>query len=119
MGLLTVFILAFWYLNTKVAVEAFDTPESISLKIPEESGETKKNSVVLEISENIKYHLNDEEIEFLEIERRLLDLRKTTENNELTVVLKAEKTVPVEKIVEIMEIVNKNELKVILTVHPN
>ncbi|MEO1033049.1 MAG: biopolymer transporter ExbD [Bacteroidota bacterium] len=120
-GLALVLIAGFWYLNSKTVVETVIEPKSISLIIPESSEKNKdsaKNkSIELKITNDLTYHLEGEEIDFLDIEKRLLDLDQAKEDKKLLIVLRKEKSVPVNKVVEIMEIANKNKFKLIMAVN--
>ena len=51
-----------------------------------------------------------------EIEQYLLDNLKNQENQ--TIVLRAEEGVPIEKAVKVLDIANRNKFKVILAVRP-
>jgi biopolymer transport protein ExbD len=46
-------------------------------------------------------------------------LAKLSSEDQPTIVLRAEKSVPVENVVKVMDIANRNKFKVILAVKPN
>mgnify|MGYP003673422074 CR=1 FL=1 len=71
------------------------------------------NSVVVKINKDLIVFINDIEYDIKDTEEVLLE---KAVNDDLTIVLTAEKSVPVENIVNFMDMANKNSFKVILAV---
>ncbi|MFD2916413.1 ExbD/TolR family protein [Psychroserpens luteus] len=74
------------------------------------------NSVVVKINKDLIVFINDIEYDIKDTEEVLLE---KAVNDDLTIVLRAEKSVPIENIVNFMDMANKNSFKVILAVKPS
>lgn len=74
------------------------------------------NSVVVKINKDLVVFIDDVEFDITDIEDVLLE--KAVKDS-LTIVLRAEDSVPVENIVNVMDMANKNNFKVIMGVKPN
>ncbi|MEM5566968.1 biopolymer transporter ExbD [Psychroserpens sp. AS72] len=75
-----------------------------------------KNTVVVKINKDLIVYVDDIQRDVIDIENILL---KKASNDSLTIVLKAEKSVPVEHIVKVMDIANRNKFKVIFALKPD
>ncbi len=119
-GLAVIILTVFWF---NVTMEFVNTPESMSLvepKITEGKKDSKdRTSVKLKITNDLDYILEEDQIDFESLEERLLKLDETNESDELIIALYSENAVPVNKIVQIMDIANRNKFKVILAVNPD
>ena len=110
------FILLLFFL----IVSTLANPNVIKLSVPKATSNTKaKQTVVVSIDKNGDYFVGTRAVSF----ERLSDVLKpalANENLEPTIVINAEKSVPVENIVNVMEIANKLGAKVVLaTKRPN
>ena len=106
-----VFLLLVFFLLTSNA------PNSLDLLLPKAKGKsTNTQNVSVTIDKDLKYYVNNEQIngEYIEIE-----LRKALEGQEKpTIILRAEESVAIKEAVNVMDIANKNDYKVILAVRP-
>ncbi|NAS32274.1 biopolymer transporter ExbD [Flavobacteriaceae bacterium R38] len=94
-----------------------NSPNALDLLLPKAKGKsTNTQNVAVSINKNLDYYIDSQKVnpEFLEIElkRRLKGVDKPT------IILRAEESVPIEKAVNIMDIANQNNFKVILAVRP-
>jgi biopolymer transport protein ExbD len=106
-----VFLLLVFFLLTSNA------PNALDLLLPKAKGKsTNTQNVSVTIDKDLKYYVNNEQIngEYIEIE-----LKKALEGQEKpTVILRAEESVAIKEAVNVMDIANKNNYKVILAVRP-
>ncbi|HYG03431.1 MAG TPA: biopolymer transporter ExbD [Chryseosolibacter sp.] len=104
------FILLLFFL----IVSTLANPNVIKLQLPKATSNTKaRQTVVVSINEKGEYYVGTNRVSY---ERLQSTLRPAlaNENLEPTIVINAEKSVPVEKIVNVMEIANKLGAKVVL-----
>ena len=109
-----VFLLLIFFMIASTLV----TTNAIDILLPKASGKTEnKRSVAVSITKNLNYYIDQKLVGSSVLENELL---KTLSNeSKPTIVLRAEKTVPVENVVKVMDIANRNKIKVILAVKPN
>lgn len=95
-----------------------NSPNALDLLLPKAKGKsTNTQNVSVSIDKNLQYFVNNERIngEYIEIE-----LRKALEGQEKpTIILRAEESVAIKEAVNVMDIANRNNYKVILAVRPN
>jgi len=107
-----VFLLLVFFMLTSNA------PNALDLLLPKAKGKsTNTQNVSVTIDKNLKYYVNNEQIngEYIEIE-----LKKALEGQEKpTIILRAEESVAIKEAVNVMDIANRNSYKVILAVRPN
>ncbi|MDO6490450.1 MAG: biopolymer transporter ExbD [Cellulophaga sp.] len=104
-----VFLLLVFFMLTSNA------PNALDLLLPKAKGKsTNTQNVSVSINKNLEYFVNSEKINGKYIE---IELKKALEGQEKpTIILRAEETVPVKEAVNVMDIANKNNYKVILAV---
>ncbi len=106
-----VFLLLVFFMLTSNA------PNALDLLLPKAKGKsTNTQNVSVTIDKNLKYFVNNEQInkEYIEIE-----LKKALEGQEKpTIILRAEENVAIKEAVNVMDIANRNSYKVILAVRP-
>lgn len=106
-----VFLLLVFFLLTSNA------PNALDLLLPKAKGKsTNTQNVSVTIDKDLNYYVNNEQIngEYIEIE-----LKKALEGQEKpTIILRAEQTVAIKEAVNVMDIANRNNYKVILAVRP-
>jgi biopolymer transport protein ExbD len=107
-----VFLLLIFFMLASTLV----TTNAIDILLPKASGKTEnKKSVAVSIKKNLTYYIDQERVGISVLETKLLNvLAKETKP---TIVLRAEKSVPVEHVVKVMDIANRNKFKVILAVN--
>ena len=104
-----VFLLLIFFMltSTLVATNALD------LVLPNSSAQTvKMQRVSVSINENFVYFIDKEAVELKYIEAQLID--KLAGQDEQVVVLRVDKSVPVEYAVEVMDIAYRNKFKIVL-----
>ncbi|QLE01569.1 biopolymer transporter ExbD [Galbibacter sp. BG1] len=106
-----VFLLLVFFMLTS------NTPNALDLLLPKAKGKsTNTQNVSVSINKDLDVYVDNVKVkpEFVETElkRRLKDVEKPT------IILRAEKSVPIDNAVNIMDIANQNNYKVILAVRP-
>ena len=90
---------------------------AIDILLPKASGKTEnKKSLSVTIDKDLTYYIDQKKVSSSKLEQLLIKELKPTTNP--TIVLRAEKTVPVDNVVKVMDISNRNKFKVILAVSP-
>jgi biopolymer transport protein ExbD len=108
-----VFLLLIFFMLTSTLV----TVNALDIILPKAQGKTENNkSVAVSITKNLDFYVDKKKVKESEIEQYLLDNLKSQENQ--TIVLRAEEGVPIEKAVKVLDIANRNKIKVILAVRP-
>lgn len=109
-----VFLLLIFFMIASTLV----TTNAIDIILPSASGKTEnKESTAVSIKKDLTYYINQKRVGESVLESQLLDIMANQESP--TIVLRAEKSVPVENVVKVMDIANRNKFKVILAVKPN
>jgi len=109
-----VFLLLIFFMIASTLV----TTNAIDILLPTASGKTEnKKSVAVSIKKDLSFYIDQSKVEVQDLETELLQrLQKETAP---TLVLRAEKSVPVDYVVKVMDIANRNKFKIILAVNPN
>ena len=107
-----VFLLLIFFMLTA------NSPNALDLLLPKAKGKsTNTQNVSVTINRNLEYFVNNEQINGAYIE---IELKKALEGLENpTIILRAEESVAIKEAVNIMDIANRNNYKVILAVRPN
>ncbi|MGS2737603.1 ExbD/TolR family protein [Sinomicrobium sp. M5D2P17] len=103
-------LLVFFMLTSSV-------PNALDLLLPKAKGKsTNVQNVSVSINKKLEYYMDNLKVnpEFLETELK----RKLKDQENPTIILRAEEGVPIEKAVDVMDIANRNSYKVILAVRP-
>ena len=109
-----VFLLLIFFMLTSTLV----TVNALDIILPKAQGKTEsKKSTSVSITKKLEFYVDKTKIKESEIEQYLLKNVVNSEN--ATIVLRAEEGVPIEKAVNILDIANRNKIKVILAVRPN
>lgn len=109
-----VFLLLIFFMIASTLV----TTNAIDIILPTASGKTEnKKSTSVSIKKDLSYYIDQKRVGESVLESQLLDIMANQESP--TIVLRAEKSVPVENVVKVMDIANRNKFKVILAVKPN
>ncbi len=107
-----VFLLLIFFMLTA------NSPNALDLLLPKAKGKsTNTQNVSVSIDKNLQYFVNNERIngDYIEIE-----LRKALKGQDKpTIILRAEESVAIKEAVNVMDIANRNNYKVILAVRPN
>ena len=109
-----VFLLLIFFMIASTLV----TTSAIDIILPKASGKTEnKKSIAVSIKKDLTYYIDQKRVGESVLESQLIDIMSTQVSP--TIVLRAEKSVPVENVVKVMDIANRNKFKVILAVQPN
>ncbi|NBL63628.1 biopolymer transporter ExbD [Flavobacterium sp. NST-5] len=108
-----VFLLLIFFMLTSTMV----TTNALDLVLPKAKGKTDNNkSISVSIDKDLNFFIDKEPVAEAELESRLLGI--FTNNPEKSLVLRAEEGVPIEKAVSVLDIANRNQIKVVLAVRP-
>ena len=104
-----VFLLLIFFMLTSTLV----TTNALDLVLPNSTAQTvKKQRVSVSINENFEYFIDKEAVELRYIEAQLID--KLVGQDDQVVVLRVDKSVPLEYAVEVMDIAYRNKFKIVL-----
>tara|TARA_B110001454_G_C12617484_1_gene391432 strand:- start:431 stop:826 length:396 start_codon:yes stop_codon:yes gene_type:complete len=108
-----VFLLLIFFMIASTLAKQLDT---IDVKLPKAEGKTEnRNAISVTINNNNKFYINSASISKARFKNQLLyevNLKKTP-----SIILRAEKNVDIEQVVYVMNIANKNGIKVVLAVN--
>ena len=106
-----VFLLLIFFMIASTLV----TTNAIDIILPKASGKTEnKKSTAVSIKKDLTYYIDQKRVGESVLESQLISILSKQESP--TIVLRAEKSVPVENVVKVMDIANRNKFKVILFV---
>ena len=109
-----VFLLLIFFMLASTLV----TTSAIDILLPKASGKTEnKKSVAVSIKEDLTYYIYQKRVGESVLENQLVQILSS--ESQPTIVLRAEQSVPVQHVVKVMDIANRNKFKVILAVKPN
>ena len=109
-----VFLLLIFFMIASTLVST----SAIDIILPKASGKTEnKKSIAVSIKKDLTYYIDEKRVGESVLENELIAALSNEEKP--TVVLRAEKSVPVENVVKVMDIANRNKFKVILAVKPS
>ncbi|GAL63319.1 ExbD/TolR family protein [Algibacter lectus] len=109
-----VFLLLIFFMIASTLV----TTNAIDILLPKASGKTEnKKSIAVSIKKDLTYYIDQSRVGESVLESELI--AALSKKEQPTIVLRAEKSVPVEHVVKVMDIANRNKFKVILAVQPN
>jgi len=109
-----VFLLLIFFMIASTLV----TTNAIDILLPKASGKTEnKKSLAVSIKKDLSFYIDQSKVEVQNLETELIQLLQ--KEAAPTLVLRAEKSVPVDYVVKVMDIANRNKFKIILAVNPN
>lgn len=108
-----VFLLLIFFMLTSTMV----TTNALDLVLPKAKGKTDSNkNIAVSIDKDLQFYIDKEKISETELEPRLLSILGTDKTK--AIILRAEEGVPIEKAVSVLDIANRNQIKVVLAVRP-
>ncbi|NHN27295.1 biopolymer transporter ExbD [Flavobacterium jejuense] len=108
-----VFLLLIFFMLTSTMV----TTNALDLVLPKGKGKTDSNkSISVSIDKDLSFFIDKNKIDETQLETLLLGLVANAENK--AIVLRAEKSVPHEKVVYVMDIAYRNGIKMVVAVNP-
>jgi|SRR5690606_39138124 len=108
-----VFLLLIFFMLTSTMV----TTNALDLVLPKAKGKTDSNkNVSVSINKELQFFIEKDAVPEAELESKLLALFEGKEDK--AIILRAEEGVPIEKAVNVLDIANRNQIKVVLAVRP-
>ena len=108
-----VFLLLIFFMLTSTMV----TTNALDLVLPKAQGKTDSTkSISVSINKDLEFFIDKDQIQEADLESRLLSLFSNKEDK--AIILRAEEGVPIEKAVSVLDIANRNQIKVVLAVRP-
>ena len=108
-----VFLLLIFFMIASTLAKNLNT---IDIKLPKAEGKTEnRNTVAVTINNNNKFYINSASISKSLFKSKLLE--EVNLNKIPSIILRAEKNVDIEQVVYVMNIANKNGIKVVLAVN--
>lgn len=108
-----VFLLLIFFMLTSTMV----TTNALDLVLPKGKGKTDSNkSISVSIDKDLVFFIDKDKIDESQLESQLLSMLEGQENK--AIVLRAEKSVPHEKVVYVMDIAYRNQIKMVVAVNP-
>jgi len=109
-----VFLLLIFFMITSTLV----TTNALKIELPTSSADALKQQVVsISITQDLRYFINNEPVEQIFLESTVREYFNSYENP--TLVLRAEKTVPIEYAVEVLDLAYRNNYKIVLATQTN
>ncbi len=108
-----VFLLLIFFMLTSPVI----TPEALDLILPKAKGKTSNvQSLAVSINKDLDIFINSDQVSSDQLE---LELQKRLSGEEdPTIILRAEESVPIQNAVSVMDIAKRNKYKVVLAVKP-
>jgi len=108
-----VFLLLIFFMLNSQAV----TPEALDLLLPKAKGKTSNTqNVAVSINKELEMFINSEKINRSQLELELQRILSGEEDP--TIILRAEESVPIQDAVTVMDIAKRNKYKIVLAVKP-
>ena len=108
-----VFLLLIFFMLTSTMV----TTNALDLVLPKAKGKTDSNkNISVSITKDLQFFIDKDPVEEADLETKILALFPNKEDKAL--ILRAEEGVPIEKAVNVLDIANRNQIKVVLAVRP-
>ena len=110
-----VFLLLIFFMLTSTMV----TTNALDLVLPKAKGKTDSNkNVSVNITKDLKFFIDKDPVEESQLEVELLSILPLGDDKGRALILRAEEGVPIEKAVYVMDIANRNQIKIVLAVNP-
>ena len=109
-----VFLLLIFFVITSTLI----SPNALKLLLPKSSSKTlSKQTISVSITKDLTFAINKNAVEFESLEPLLM--QELANETEPGIILHAEQGVPIEEVVKVMDIANRNNLKMVLATKPN
>ena len=108
----------FFLLLFFLIISTFVTPTSIRVLLPQAKhadNSMEKKSVNLAITKDLRYYINDKEISLNQVEPELTRILSENKGKEVSVVLQADKSLELQHVVDIIDLGNKLNVKMVLS----
>ncbi len=108
-----VFLLLIFFMLTSTMV----TTNALDLVLPKAKGKTDSNkNIAVSINKDLEFFIDKDKVSEADLETKLLTI--IAADKEKAIILRAEEGVPIEKAVSVLDIANRNQIKVVLAVRP-
>ena len=108
-----VFLLLIFFMLTSTMV----TTNALDIVLRKAKGKKDSNkSTSVSFDKDLNFFIDKDKVNEADLEKQLLALFANSENK--AIVLRAEKSVPHEKVVKVMEIAYRNQIKMVIAVNP-
>ncbi|MNS02600.1 biopolymer transport protein ExbD [compost metagenome] len=108
-----VFLLLIFFMLTSTMV----TTNALDLVLPKAKGKTDSNkNIAVSINKKLEFFIDKQPVSETELESKLLSSFSADKTK--AIILRAEEGVPIEKAVNVLDIANRNQIKVVLAVRP-
>lgn len=108
-----VFLLLIFFMITSTMV----TTNALDLVLPKGKGKTDSNkNLAVSIDKDLQFFIDKDKVDESQLESQLLSLMENQEQK--AIILRAEKSVPHEKVVYVMDIAYRNGMKMVVAVNP-
>ena len=108
-----VFLLLIFFMVTSTVV----SPNALKLLLPQSNNQTAAKPITsVSITKDFQYYIEKNPVALADLERQLQ--LKLMDSQDPTIALHAEKTVPIEEVVKVMNIAARNKYKLILATAP-
>ena len=88
---------------------------TIDVKLPQAKGKSEnRDNVSVSIDSKNRFYINGENVRKIDVKDKLIT--KLSKTNKRVVILRSDNKVPIKEIVYVMDIANKNSVKVVLAV---
>jgi biopolymer transport protein ExbD len=108
----------FFLLLFFLIASAITNPNVIKLLLPKSSSgqAVSKKTITVTITQDLKYTVNNKEVKIEDMQSTLLGYKKLA--TELTIVLAVDRTVAIQNVVQVMDIAQKLNIKLVLATEP-
>jgi biopolymer transport protein ExbD len=108
----------FFLLLFFLIASAITNPNVIKLLLPKSSSgqAVSKKTISVTISQDLKYTVNNKPVKIEDMQNTLMGYKKLA--TELTIVLAVDRTVSIQNVVQIMDIAQKMNIKLVLATEP-
>ena len=108
-----VFLLLIFFMLTSTLV----TTNALDIVLPSSSAQPlKKQTTSISITEDLRYFINNESVERIFLESKLQEYMTRDES---TIILRAAQNIPLQYVVEVMDLAYRNNYKIVLATQPN
>jgi len=106
-----IFLLLIFFMVTSTLIN----PNALKLLLPRSSSQTAASPVAtVSITSELNYYVNSKQVKYSQVEYVLRETFRQKNVEEPTISLNADRRVPIEEVVKVMNIANRNEWRLIL-----
>jgi biopolymer transport protein ExbD len=106
-----IFLLLIFFMVTSTLIN----PNALKLLLPRSSSQTAASPVMsVSITSDLNYYVGTQQVKYSQIEYVLKEKFREKKVEEPTISLNADRRVPIEEVVKVMNIANRNEWRLIL-----